>query len=128
MKQKGAGSQCVRRTNIGSLFFRERFLSLRKEQFARVALFAYANRVLGLVVFPGPISLRVGDLLTFDAKVLNGYFYQIPVGHEALVGRFDQSPVPCQQSYSHAFLHCWPKGIAIGSHIVSDNLLVVDSV
>ena len=31
MKQKGAGSQCVRRTNIGSLSFRERYLSLRKE-------------------------------------------------------------------------------------------------
>ena len=30
MKQKGAGSQCVRRTNIGSLSFRERYLSLRK--------------------------------------------------------------------------------------------------
>ena len=29
MKQKGAGSQCVRRTNIGSLSFRERYLSLR---------------------------------------------------------------------------------------------------
>ena len=27
----GAGSQCVRRTNIGSLSFRERSLSLRKE-------------------------------------------------------------------------------------------------
>ena len=31
MKQNGAGSQCVRRTNIGSLSFRERYLSLRKE-------------------------------------------------------------------------------------------------
>ncbi len=31
MKQKGVGSQCVRRTNIGSLSFRERYLSLRKE-------------------------------------------------------------------------------------------------
>ena len=30
MEQKGAGSQCVRRTNIGSLSFRERYLSLRK--------------------------------------------------------------------------------------------------
>ena len=27
----GAGSQCVRRKNIGSLSFRERYLSLRKE-------------------------------------------------------------------------------------------------
>ena len=27
----GAGSQCVRRTNIGSLSFRERYLSLRKK-------------------------------------------------------------------------------------------------
>ena len=27
----GAGSQCVRRNNIGSLSFRERYLSLRKE-------------------------------------------------------------------------------------------------
>ena len=27
----GAGSQCVRRTNIGSLSFRERYLSLRWE-------------------------------------------------------------------------------------------------
>ena len=27
----GAGSQCVRRTNIGSLSFCERYLSLRKE-------------------------------------------------------------------------------------------------
>ena len=32
MKQKGAGSQCVRRTNIGSLSFRERYLSLRQKQ------------------------------------------------------------------------------------------------
>ena len=31
MKHKGAGSQCVRRTNIGSLSFRERYLSLRKQ-------------------------------------------------------------------------------------------------
>ena len=31
MKQNGAGSQCVRRTNIGSLSFRERYLSLRKQ-------------------------------------------------------------------------------------------------
>lgn len=31
MKQNGAGSQCVRRTNIGSLSFRERYLSLRKK-------------------------------------------------------------------------------------------------
>ena len=31
MKQKGAGSQCVRRTNIGGLSFRERYLSLRKD-------------------------------------------------------------------------------------------------
>ena len=30
MKQNGAGSQCVRRTNIGSLSFRERYLSLRQ--------------------------------------------------------------------------------------------------
>ena len=29
MKQKGAGSQCARRKNIGSLSFRERYLSLR---------------------------------------------------------------------------------------------------
>ena len=29
MKQKGAGSQCVRRKNIGSLSFCERYLSLR---------------------------------------------------------------------------------------------------
>ena len=43
----GAGSQCVRRKNIGSLSFRERYLSLRKkEQSARVALFVYAIRVL----------------------------------------------------------------------------------
>ena len=28
----GAGSQCVRRTNIGSLSFRERYLSLRQKQ------------------------------------------------------------------------------------------------
>jgi len=30
-KANGAGSQCVRRKNIGSLSFRERYLSLRKE-------------------------------------------------------------------------------------------------
>ena len=46
MKQKGAGSQCVRRTNIGSLSFRERYLSLRKRQSARVAFFASGNWVL----------------------------------------------------------------------------------
>jgi hypothetical protein len=28
----GAGSQCVRRKNIGSLSFRERYLSLRKQK------------------------------------------------------------------------------------------------
>ena len=30
MKQKGTGSQCVRRENIGSLSFRERYFSLRQ--------------------------------------------------------------------------------------------------
>ena len=44
MKQKGAGSQCVRRTNIGSLSFRERYLSLRQDfekptDFQRVSFF-----------------------------------------------------------------------------------------
>lgn len=39
MKQKGAGSQCVRRTNIGSLSFRERYLSLR--QIAQMGTFGF---------------------------------------------------------------------------------------
>ena len=44
----GAGSQCVRRTNIGSLSFCERYLSLRKQNvkfMLGVFLFSFANRV-----------------------------------------------------------------------------------
>ena len=37
----GAGSQCVRRINIGSLSFRERYLSLRKEFSNHAELFFY---------------------------------------------------------------------------------------
>ena len=39
----GAGSQCVRRKNIGILSFRERYLSLRKAQMGtlRVPIFSY---------------------------------------------------------------------------------------
>ena len=45
----GAGSQCVRRKNIGSLSFRERYLSLRnkkRQAFAWRFFVAYANHVL----------------------------------------------------------------------------------
>ena len=57
MKQKGAGSQCVRRKNTGSLSFRERYLSLRKEQSERVALF-FASR-------EGYLTPRSGVLASF---------------------------------------------------------------
>ena len=43
----GAGSQCVRRTNIGSLSFRERYLSLRKEFSQMVELFFYWRQKSG---------------------------------------------------------------------------------
>ena len=43
----GAGSQCVRRKNIGILSFRERYLSLRKNSNpCGLLFFVAANRVL----------------------------------------------------------------------------------
>ena len=63
-----------------------------------------------------------------SAIVLNGCYYQFPVSHESLVSCFDQTPVPRQQGYAYTFLYSWPKGIAIGTHIVPDNLLVADAV
>ena len=40
----GAGSQCVRRKNIGSLSFRERYLSLRQMGTLRVPVFLFAHQ------------------------------------------------------------------------------------
>ena len=39
----GAGSQCVRRNNIGSLSFRERYLSLRKKSNPQGLLFFFCS-------------------------------------------------------------------------------------
>jgi len=48
----GAGSQCVRRKNIGSLSFRERYLSLRKEfSNSWILFFAFKGGIRKLVVF-----------------------------------------------------------------------------
>ena len=47
----GAGSQCVRRKNIGSLSFRERYLSLRKEFSTSLSSF-FCFLVLSLVPLP----------------------------------------------------------------------------
>lgn len=66
--------------------------------------------------------------ISMTVKVHNGCFYQFSVCHERLVGSFDQIPVPRQQSHSQTFLYSWPKGFAVGTHIVTDNLLVADTV
>ena len=45
----GAGSQCVRRKNIGCLSFRERYLSLRKEFSTSLNSFFVSLQVLNLL-------------------------------------------------------------------------------
>ena len=69
-----------------------------------------------------------GIYAAVSAIVFNGCYYQFPVSHESLVSCFDQTPVPRQQGYAYTFLYSCPKGIAIGTHIVPDNLLVADTV
>ena len=75
----------------------------------------------------GRIDILVNNAAV-SAIVLNGCYYQFSVSHESLVSCFDQTPVPRQQGYAYTFLYSWPKGIAVGTHIVPDNLLVTDTV